>query len=71
MYLTNKRLVFMPHSVNVQRGTSSHPLMNITQIFISGLLRNELRVQANNTEERFVVFRPKGWKHDILRAAGL
>jgi hypothetical protein len=64
LLLTNKRLVFKSHSVNIQNHTWSLPLEEITSVqrYKSiGLINNGLNITTKNGTEKFVVDNAAGW----------
>jgi hypothetical protein len=63
-----RRLIFVPHSLNIQRGVSSHGLAGVQEVPTAGFLRNELTVRYSKGDERFVVFRVAAWRRDVESA---
>jgi hypothetical protein len=65
LYLTNKRLLFISHRLNVQNHRLSIPLtniQNIEQYKTFGIVSNGLSIHTNkNTTERFVVQQADEW----------
>jgi hypothetical protein len=64
LLLTNKRLVFKSHSVNIQNHTYVLPLEEITgvQRYKSiGLINNGLNITTKNGTEKFVVDKAAEW----------
>ena len=64
LYLTNKRLVFQSHSVNIQRHGLSINLQNIRETKrykTIGILNNGIAVTTENHTEKFVVQKPDQW----------
>ena len=73
--LTNRRLTFRPHAVNVQKAPLDLPLEEISDVRprrTLWLVPNGLLVQrAGGTEERFVVHARREWVAKIREACGL
>ncbi len=68
LVLTNQRLLFAPHALNIQTGNAWFDLIGARDIRISGLFRNRLTIRFPHGEERFIVFRPTTWRRDIEAA---
>jgi hypothetical protein len=74
LYLTNQRLVFESHQINVQRGTTEVPLAHIHSsrpcwtkfLGVVPLFPNSLAVATQQGEEyRFVLFGRHAWSAAI------
>ena len=66
LYLTSHRLLFRPHSFNIQKEELSVPLSTIGTVSFSkktwGLLSNRLTVTDNSASQyAFIVYYPKVW----------
>ncbi|HNT24157.1 MAG TPA: GRAM domain-containing protein [Anaerolineales bacterium] len=74
IYLTDRRLVFISHAVNVQTHEEAYPLSSIIAIRprnTLGLVPNGMTVVlADGREERFVIWGRKDWIKKILQAQG-
>jgi hypothetical protein len=72
MYLTDRRLLFRSHSLNVQRHELSIPLETISEAkprMTFGIIPNGLEVKTiDGNTEKFVVEDRKGWVKKILEA---
>ena len=70
LYLTDKRLVFKSHKLNIQNHELSMPLSSITRIERSktlGILNNGLLIQQNEYKpEKFVVQGGSEWIQKII-----
>ena len=75
LFLTNQRLIFEAHKVNIQRGTTEIELQDVQStcpcwtkfLGIIPLLPNSLAVQTKQGKEfRFVLFRRHVWAAAIL-----
>jgi hypothetical protein len=78
LYLTDKRLIFESHKLNVQRGASEIPLASVESVapawtrflgFIP-LAKNSVAVGAGGAESRFVVPKRNEWVDAIDRQRG-
>lgn len=69
LFLTNKRLVFQSHKVNVQAGEESWPLETIANVKTAWtmlIVPNGLLVWlADGTRRRFVVWGRRDWAREI------
>lgn len=80
LFLTNRRLIFKSHRLNVQTGATEIALANVaaTEVCWTKLLNlipvapNSLRVTTTaGDEHRYVLFGRAQWKEAIDTAAGL
>jgi len=74
LYLTNKRLVFKSHKLNIQNHELSIPLSNIEKVYRYKTLiaNNGLAVQTiNHTIEKFVVQLTAEWMEHLTAKNGL
>ena len=73
LYLTNHRLIFESHALNIQTGTTIVPLQEISEttpcwtkfLNLIPLAPNSLSVSTPDGEKRFVLFGRKSWKQAI------
>lgn len=74
LYLTNDRLVFESHALNIQTGVTAVALGDVTQttlcwtrfLNLFPLVPNSLAITtAQGNEYRFVLFGRASWKHAI------
>ncbi len=72
IYLTDQRLLFRSHSINVQRHELSIPLQKITEAnpcMTFGIIPNGLKIRTiDGNTEKFVVEDRKDWVKKILEA---
>jgi hypothetical protein len=72
MYLTDQRLLFRSHSMNIQRHELSIPLREISEVkpcMTFGLIPNGLEIRtADEQREKFVVEDRRDWAKKILEA---
>ncbi len=70
IYLTDKRLLFRSHSINVQRHELSIPLQKISEAkpcMTFGIIPNGLQIRTiDGDREKFVVEDRKEWARQIL-----
>jgi hypothetical protein len=75
MYLTNKGLIFRPHSINIQREELSIPLQEISEAkpcMTFGIIPNGLEIKTiDGKTEKFVVEDRKDWAEKILETKEL
>src|SRR3954464_15691379 len=78
LYLTDRRLIFESHRLNVQRGATEIPLGSVEAVapawtrflgFIP-LAKNSVAVQASGAEQRFVVPKRDEWVEAVERQRG-
>ena len=76
LYLTNRRLIFLNHKINIEKGESQIPLAEISSIdlcwtkFLNRIpvFPNSLLVRTKAGEElKFVLPNRKAWKSEINR----
>jgi GRAM domain len=70
LYLTSHRLLFRPHSFNVQKGDFSLPSSEIKSVISNqktlGFLANRLiAVDNSGMRQTFIVYEPKVWAEKI------
>lgn len=74
LQLTNRRLIFRSHALNVQTHEESYLLADIASVRTRntlGIVPNGLAVIFNDgREERFVLYGRKKWMQEILGAKG-
>jgi len=75
LYLTDKRLIFVAHNLNVQVHELNIPLNDIGCVDTKRYLRwldTGLLVETSQSqdEEEFVVYEPQCWKDNILKKVG-
>jgi hypothetical protein len=73
LMLTDQRLVFQPHSLNVQKAEWSVPLSELIRVEprrTLGILPNGLRAVTTAGEERFVVEDRTPWLREVELAKG-
>ena len=71
LYLTNKRLLFLSHSVNIQNHALSMPLTEIEEIqtcSTAWIIPNGLRIVTAQGVERFVVEGRRRWLEEVSQA---
>jgi hypothetical protein len=69
LILTNKRLVFKSHSLNIQRHTLSVPLSQLQhaeRYKTMGLVNNGLKIVTGTGTEKFVVDKAAEWQSMLL-----
>ncbi len=74
LYLTNKRLVFKSHNMNIQNHELSIPLTHIHKVDrykTLGIVNNGLTVTADDKIEKFVVQQPDKWFDQLQEKSGL
>lgn len=77
LYLTDKRLHFVPHFFNIQRSKVSIPVPEVVEAFhskkktIIGVIANELIVKTKVETHRFVVDEDANWPKRIVDQMGL
>ena len=68
LFLTNHRLIFVSHGLNIQSGPAYFELSAIVGAGRSGVLRNWLTVRFSDGNAKFAVFRPSLWIRAIEAA---
>jgi hypothetical protein len=72
MYLTDQRLLFRSHSMNIQRHELLIPLQNISEVnprMTFGIIPNGLEIKTvDGQREKFVVEDRRDWAKKILQA---
>lgn len=71
LYLTNQRLIFESHSLNVQTHVESVPLTSIVSIEAkhSDFISRKLSVYlSNGSKEKYHVYKRKNWVKEIKKA---
>ena len=73
LYLTDKRLLFRPHQLNVQKQELSIPLDEVAEVRVcrtAWVVPNGLRVTTNQWAHHFVVEDRRSWVDEISHAKG-
>lgn len=71
LYLTDRRLLFHPHSLNVQIEGWSVGLVEIEDVrecLTLGIIPNGLSVVTLEGDERFLVWDRRGWEKEVWQA---
>ena len=72
LYLTDRRLIFKSHAVNVQAHEESYPLGSIVAVKprnTLGIVPNGLAVTlADGRQEKFVIWGRQDWMNKIMQA---
>lgn len=68
LMLTDQRLLFRPHGLNIQKAEWSAPLSDLVRMEPKrtfGILSNGLRAQTTTGEEHFVVENRESWLREV------